>query len=87
MKQSKMWTVVAGVAAAAGGIALRQAAERAWQATRGEEPPKTPAARHTTWKEALVWSAVAGVTAGVGRLLARELAAHGWERWTGARPV
>lgn len=86
MSESKTWTIVAGVAAVIGGIALRSAADRAWRVTRGEEPPKTPTAQHANWRGALVWSGVAGLAAGLGRMLAREAAARGWTHWKGERP-
>lgn len=87
MSESRTWAIIAGAAAALGGIGLRRAAERTWRATSGEDPPRTPTEQRANWRHALLWSAVAGLAMGLGRLLAREAAAQGWARLKGKRPA
>jgi hypothetical protein len=80
------WMLVAGGAAAFGGMLVTQGLNQAWRVIRKEEPPQDPTAWDVEWKDAIAWTVATGVMMGLGRLLARRGAAAGWHRITGERP-
>lgn len=82
----RMWQVLAVGTAALAGIAARQALQQGWRITRGEDPPKNPAARSVGWGDALLWTVGTGVVVGLSRLLAERGAAAGWRKVRGHYP-
>jgi hypothetical protein len=85
-EEKNVWNAVALAAAAATGVAVRNALELAWESVRGDEPPENPAARSVSWGDALAWTLVTGVAVGLGRLLAQRGAAAGWKSVKGRYP-
>jgi Protein of unknown function (DUF4235) len=80
------WKMVAAAFAVPAGIAVRKAIETGWRKTRGDDPPKNPAAPGTGWPEALAWAAVSGIAVAAARLLAARGAAATWKSLTGKLP-
>lgn len=66
--------------------ATRKLLQAGWRRTRGGNPPTNPAARGTTWSEALVWAAASGVAMAVARVVAQRGAAEAWRAKTGSYP-
>lgn len=64
----------------------RSALDKGWARTRGGEPPRNPAARGTSWSEAVSWAVASGIAVALAKLLAARGAASAWERTTGALP-
>lgn len=79
----KVLGVTAGVLAAK---TSRSVAEKLWVKTKGGDPPRNPAARETTWGEAIGWAVATGVAAGLARLLASRGTAQVWQKATGHLP-
>jgi hypothetical protein len=86
MDHDTAWNVVALLAAGLGAIAVRNLLEAAWERVNDEEPPQNPAARSTTWPQALAWTAASGLAVGLGRLIAQRGAAAGWKKVSGHYP-
>lgn len=79
----KMVGVGSGVLAAK---LSRSVLDKAWAVTRGGNPPRNPAARGTSWGDALAWAVASGVTVGVARMVATRGAASAWEKVMGRLP-
>ena len=57
--------------AVAGGMLAKLIMENVWEATTDRPPPKNPAAKGVSWKEALLWGGSAGLVVGVVRTVMR----------------
>jgi hypothetical protein len=80
------WKAVALGAGAASAFVTRKALTAVWKGVKGDEPPSNPAARSTTWPQALIWAVSSGVALAVSRLLAQRGAAAAWKAKTGGYP-
>ena len=77
------------VAAGAGMLAtsiVRAGLRTGWKSFTGSDAPENPAARSTTWKQAMAWAIASGVAVGLANVLAQRSAAAGWEQWRGELP-
>jgi len=74
------------LAGGASAFATRRAIRAAWKGVKGGEPPSNPAARSTSWPEAIGWAAASGVALAVARLVAQRGAAAAWKAKTGSYP-
>ena len=81
-----LWKATALAAGAAAGGAHAARAAGVWRGVKGGEPPVNPAARRTSWPEALSWAASSGVALAVSRLVAQRGAAAAWKAKTGSNP-
>lgn len=81
-----VWKVTAMAAGTAAAAVTRRALQGMWRGTKGGEPPTNPAARRTSWPEALSWAAASGVALAVSRLVAQRGAAAAWKAKTGSNP-
>ncbi len=87
MNSSDMaWKAVALGAGAASAFATRRLIRAAWKSVKGSEPPSNPAARSTTWKDAIGWAVASGIALAVTRLIAQRGAAAAWKAKTGSYP-
>jgi hypothetical protein len=77
----KALSTVAGIVAA---VAARQIVSALWRSDT--DTPLNPAARRTSWREALAWGLATAVGAAVARVVALRAAAAGWEKATGETP-
>lgn len=66
--------------------AARSVLDKAWEKSRGGEPPRNPAVPGTSWGEAISWAVASGVAVGIARLLATKGTASAWAKATGALP-
>jgi hypothetical protein len=85
-KKDLEWKGLAMGAATAAGILTNRLRRLAWIRTKKTEPPANPAARSTTWPDALAWAAASGVALGVAKLVAQRGAAAAWKAKTGGYP-
>lgn len=85
-KGSLFWKLLGFAFAIPAGIAVRKVLDRMWMSTRGDAPPKNPAAPGTNWTEALAWAAATGIAVSVGRLFAARGAAATYKKLTGRLP-
>ncbi|NND96126.1 MAG: DUF4235 domain-containing protein [Pirellulaceae bacterium] len=69
---------IAFAAATATTLAMQQVLEATWRKSLGSEPPKNPASRAVTWKEALVWGALSGAVIGATRIASRRAASSAY---------
>jgi hypothetical protein len=81
-----LWKATAMAAGGAAGMLTRRALRGVWRGVKGGEPPVNPAARRTSWPEALSWAASSGVALAVSRLVAQRGAAAAWKARTGSNP-
>lgn len=85
--ESFAWKAVAGVAAAAAGVAATKLLGGIWaKLIPDHDPPDNPADPDTSTKDAIVWTALTGVGVGVATVLAQRGAAKGWSKATGRVP-
>lgn len=78
-----------GVAMGAGALATagaRVLVRSGWKYATGNDSPENPAARKTSWREAMLWAGVSGLVIGVAHVFAERGAAAGWKRWQGELP-
>jgi Protein of unknown function (DUF4235) len=80
------WKAVALGVGAASAFVTRKAITAVWKGVKGDDPPSNPAARSTTWSQALVWAVASGVALAVARLVAQRSAAAAWKAKTGGYP-
>lgn len=80
------WHLLALVSAGLAAVAVRNLLEASWEWAKDQEPPQNPAARSTSWPEALAWTAASGLAVGLARLLAQRGAAAGWKKVRGRYP-
>lgn len=81
------WRAVAGIAAAAAGLAAVKTLNLVWaRLTPGSPPPYDPTDPETSTRDALVWTALTGVGVGVATVLAQRTAVKGWTQATGKIP-
>ena len=80
------WKAVALGAGAASAFVTRKVIRTTWKGVKGSEPPSNPAARSTTWRDAIVWAVASGVALAVTRLIAQRGAAAAWKAKTGSYP-
>ena len=85
-KDDLVWKAVALAAGAASAAVTRRVLRGAWRGVAGDDPPVNPAARSTTWRQALVWAVASGVALAVTRLVAQRGAAAAWKARTGTNP-
>lgn len=67
-------------------FAMRRALRAAWRRSRGSEPPRSPTAPGTDWKEELVWAAASAMSVAVGEIVASRGAARAYRALTGHTP-
>ena len=58
-------------AAVAGSLLTKRLIGYIWKNTMKSDPPKNPADRNVSWKEAVAWSLLTGVVASMVKLLVR----------------
>lgn len=81
------WKAVAGIAAAAAGLAATKLLGAVWGRLIPEHgPPYDPTDPETSTRDAVVWTALTGVGVGVATVLAQRSAAKGWSKATGKIP-
>lgn len=80
------WRLAATGSAIVAGIVTRKTLVSVWQRIQHRDPPANPAARGTTWPEALAWALATGAGVAVARLVAQRGAAAGWQKATGKLP-
>jgi len=80
------WKVLGALSGIVSAALTRKLLRAAWRRTKGGGPPTNPAARSTTWSEALVWAAASGVAMAVARVVAQRGAAEAWKAKTGSYP-
>jgi hypothetical protein len=80
------WKALAFAAGSASAFATRRAVHAAWKGVKGGNPPSNPAARSTSWPEALAWAMASGTAMALARLLAQRGAAGAWKARTGEYP-
>lgn len=80
------WKLMSGASAAAAATVTRKAAEKAYRAGYGEDPPKHITAPQVPLKQALMWAVLSGVMAGLVRLIVLRMAAAAWVRARGGLP-
>jgi len=80
------WKATALAAGAVSAFLTRKLLRGGWSLLKGGAPPSNPAARSTTWREALTWAAASGVALGVTRVVAQGGAAAAWRAKTGDDP-
>lgn len=85
-KGSLFWKLLGFGFAIPAGIAVRKLLDKVWTRSRGDAPPKNPAAPGTDWIEALAWAAASGIAVAFGRLLAARGAASTYKKLTGKLP-
>lgn len=78
--KSTMFKAVSVLAGAGAAVGSRALIGKLWP---GGAPPKNPADRGVTWKDAITWAVASGIGAGVARIVAYRAAAGGWEKLTG----
>ena len=87
MRKSDLgWKAVALGAGAASAFVTRRLLQVGWRATKGGDPPSNPAAKSTTWPDAVGWAVASGVALAVTRLVAQRGAAAAWKKKTGHYP-
>lgn len=86
ISEETRWTLVAAGSAAVAAWLARGGLTAAWKLVRGEDPPRNPADRDVSWRDALLWTGGAAAAAGIARLLARRGTATLWERLSGETP-
>jgi hypothetical protein len=87
MNRSDMaWKALALAVGAASAYTTRRAIAAVWKSVKGSDPPSSPAARSTTWPEALGWTVGTGVAMALARLIAQRGAAAAWKARTGGYP-
>lgn len=85
--ESIAWKAVAGIAAAAAGLAATKVLNQVWARLIPDSlPPEDPTDPQTSTKEALVWTALTGLGVGVAAVMAQRGAAKGWSKATGRVP-
>ena len=84
--QQTKWKLAGALSGIVSAAVTRKLLRAAWRRTRGGNPPTNPAARGTTWSEALVWAAASGVAMAVARVVAQRGAAGAWRAATGSYP-
>lgn len=80
------WKVVGTGSAIVAGLMVRKVVIGVWTKTRHSDPPSNPAARGTSWGDALGWTVATGIAVAVARLVATRGAAAVWEKATGNLP-
>lgn len=85
-KDNLTWKVLALAAGAVSAAVTRRLLRGGWKVVKGGEPPSNPAARSTTWTQAITWAAASGVALSVSRLVAQRGAAAAWKAKTGSNP-
>ncbi len=80
------WKLLGALSGIVSAAVTRRLLRAAWRRGRGGNPPVNPAARGTTWSEALVWAAASGVAMAVARVVAQRGAAEAWKASTGSYP-
>ena len=58
-------------AAVAGSLLTKRLIGYLWKTAMKSDPPKNPADRNVSWKEAVIWSLLTGVVASMVKLLVR----------------
>ena len=87
MRKSDLgWKAVALGAGAASAFVTRRLLQVGWRATKGGDPPSNPAAKSTTWPDAVGWAVASGVALAVTRLVAQRGAAEAWRAVKGSYP-
>lgn len=81
-----LWRAVGSASGLVAAAVTRQALTRLWRARKHDDPPANPAARSTSWPDAMLWAVATGVALGVARLVALRGAAAGWQRAKGSLP-
>lgn len=82
---SRLSDVITWSGALMGAVMARKALTMLWVQVTGDEPPDNPAARGTTWRDALLWGAAAGLVAGLSRTAGRKLATGAYASLSGTR--
>jgi hypothetical protein len=67
-------------------FAVRRALRAVWKRSRGTEPPKSPTAPGTDWKEALTWAAASATALAVSEIIASRGVARAYQALTGRTP-
>jgi hypothetical protein len=80
------WKAVTLVAGAAAAFVTQRVLHLSWRATKGGDPPENPAAKSTSWPDAVGWAVASGVALAVSRLVAQRGAAAAWKKTTGHYP-
>jgi hypothetical protein len=80
------WRILGGVSAVLAGIAARQGMSKGWHAATGDDPPASPAAPGTQWREAIPFARASGAQLGLARMLATRKAAADYAKSTGHLP-
>ena len=80
------WKLLGALSGIVSAALTRRLLRVVWQRARGGNPPVNPAARGTTWSEALTWAAASGVAMAVARVVAQRGAAEAWKASTGSYP-
>lgn len=86
LSNEEVWGLVAAGSAMLAGIVVRSFLNRSWKAITKQNPPLNPAARNTSWKEAIVWTVASGVAVSVAELIARRGADALWTKVAGQKP-
>ena len=82
-----IYKVVGILASLMAAATARKILDKAWQKTKGGEPPRNPASPETTWTEALTWAAVSGIAVGVAKTLSARGTAAAFHKTTGKIPA
>jgi hypothetical protein len=85
--EDQLWRLTGMASGALAAMATRRLLVGFWKTYRGTEPPSNPAAKGTTWPEALAWAAVSGAALGVAKMLMERGAAEAWKVASGAYPA
>lgn len=86
LTEKQKWALVSSAAGALGAFVVRGGLEQAWKAATGEHPPKNPAARDVSWRDAIVWTVATGALIGLGRLVAERAVTSAWDNYKGRLP-
>jgi len=86
LNKRRQWTLIAGVAGAAGAQLAEHLLTSSWRLAARKDPPDDPAYADVDWRSAVVWTVAAGAAGALTQMLARQGAAVVWKRVTGKRP-
>jgi hypothetical protein len=81
-----MWRLFATGVGIGTAIVTRRVLRRIWRRYRGGASSRSPAGRHTPFRDAAVFAAVSGVTGVFTRRVSDRVAAEAWRKVRGSYP-
>jgi len=76
-KQISLLTTAASMGTA---MLMRNLIDSGWKKMNSGNPPKNPADRETSWKEAIMWTIGTAIVLGLAKMVSRKLAVEGYDK-------